>query len=314
MPIFSIRRIHQFEYVLLAVLVLSNSTIVLLGRYTRSNVPYDDLYSIRHLIVIIELCKLFLSALLEKYRCCTSDDGGSLIDSIQEHVVRNPRDASKMLIPSVLFLAQNSLLYVALSNLPVPLFQVTYQSKLLLTAVLSVNMLEGRKYEPLQWIFLTTLGIGVAVVVLGESSAGGGIDDFMGGALFTGLGAVFVACLCSSLASVYFEKLLKMQRRRQQIQQDETEAEENELVPAENHVDPPSLWMRTMQLSFFSVLIAIGQDVYEDTTTNDRDEKPYLYGFTVYVWMLVVAQAGGGMIISAVIKVSSPYSQQCFWL
>merc|ERR1712038_1546018 len=89
---------------------------------------------------------------------------GQLVQSIKENIIDVPLDALKITIPSLLYLLQNTLLYVALSNLSAPMFQVTYQTKLLSTAMVSVVMLQ-RKYSPKQWVCLTTLGLGVAIVV-----------------------------------------------------------------------------------------------------------------------------------------------------
>merc|ERR1712228_918805 len=90
--------------------------------------------------------------------------------SIQEHIIARPGDFLRISIPAILYLVQNSLLYVALSNLSAPLFQVCYQAKLLTTALVSVVLLQ-RRYSLKQWICLSTLGLGVAVVVLGEKKA-----------------------------------------------------------------------------------------------------------------------------------------------
>merc|ERR1719157_220717 len=87
---------------------------------------------------------------------------------IKENIIDVPLDALKIMIPSMLYLIQNTLLYVALSNLSAPLFQVTYQAKLLTTALVSVVMLQ-RSYKPKQWICLCLLGVGVAIVVLSET-------------------------------------------------------------------------------------------------------------------------------------------------
>mmetsp|Transcript_1302 Transcript_1302/g.2656 ORF Transcript_1302/g.2656 Transcript_1302/m.2656 type:complete len:115 (+) Transcript_1302:635-979(+) len=103
------------------------------------------------------------------------------------------------MVPALLYLVQNSLLYVALSNLSAPLFQVTYQMKTLTTAVVSVVMLD-RRYNITQWLCLLVLGIGVAVVVTGEkpgSSSSAKIDNMF---MLKGLSAVAVACLSSALA------------------------------------------------------------------------------------------------------------------
>ena len=72
-------------------------------------------------------------------------------------------------VPAGLYFFQNMILSIALKNLSAPVFQVTYQSKLVTTAIISVLLL-NRQYQKIQWICLTLLGFGVAIVVLGEKS------------------------------------------------------------------------------------------------------------------------------------------------
>ena len=47
-----------FKLLLLALMVLQNSSTVLVGRYTRSSVPKDDLFNVNHLVLITELTKV----------------------------------------------------------------------------------------------------------------------------------------------------------------------------------------------------------------------------------------------------------------
>ena len=55
----------QFKLVLLVGMVLQNSATVLVGRYSRSSVPAEELYVVNHLIVVTEIGKLLLSCLFE---------------------------------------------------------------------------------------------------------------------------------------------------------------------------------------------------------------------------------------------------------
>ena len=47
-----------FKLLLLALMVVQNSSTVLVGRYTRSSVPKDDLFNVNHLVLIAELAKV----------------------------------------------------------------------------------------------------------------------------------------------------------------------------------------------------------------------------------------------------------------
>jgi UDP-sugar transporter A1/2/3 len=203
--------LSSFQLLLLAMIVLHNSSTVLVGSYTRAGVPKADLYDVNHLITITELSKLLLSAALEYY---TTD--GQLWQSLDLHILQKPTDALKISVPAILYLVQNTLLYVALTNLTAPIFQVTYQAKLVTTALVSVFMLK-RSYSAQQWACLVAISFGVAIVVLGEqsssssssSSSSAAVDKATAGNLVTGLTAVSIACFSSAMAGVYFEFVLK---------------------------------------------------------------------------------------------------------
>eukprot|EP00592_Proboscia_alata_P006603 CAMPEP_0194360138 /NCGR_PEP_ID=MMETSP0174-20130528/7417_1 /TAXON_ID=216777 /ORGANISM="Proboscia alata, Strain PI-D3" /LENGTH=372 /DNA_ID=CAMNT_0039131429 /DNA_START=137 /DNA_END=1255 /DNA_ORIENTATION=+ len=280
----------NFRLLLLVLMVLQNSSTVLVGRYTRTLVEKSELYLVNHLIIVTELGKMFLSFILEYHTT-----NGQLLSSMKRNIIDRPLDFLRILVPALLYLIQNTLLYTALSNLSAPLFQVTYQSKLLTTAIVSVFML-NRKYTFQQWVCLGTLGVGVAIVVLGEkkkSSEGDDLSNELNDApeqsLKIGLVAVAISCLSSALAGVYFEKVVKN-------------------VGISDGSAPVSLWMRNIQMSFFSIIIAVLQKAYNENkalTDGDEDgilEKPFMFGFTAWVWVLICLQSGGGLLVAAVIK------------
>jgi len=279
--------VNSFKLMLLTMMVLQNTSTVLVGRYTRSAVAKDQLYSVNHLLLVIECTKFLLSAGLEFY-----STNGRLYQSLQLHVFQRPADALKILVPALLYLVQNFLLYTALSNLTAPIFQVTYQGKLVTTALVSVVMLQ-RSYSPQQWICLVGLSLGVATVVLDTGSSSSKPQSEKAGKqnLALGLMAVSIACLSSALAGVYFEKVLKRPSS----------------TPGDSAtVQPASLWMRNMQLAFFSVVIAFCQGEYariQGKEDVDLIGKPYFHGFSGWAWILVCLQAGGGLLVAAVIKV-----------
>lgn len=225
------------------------------------------------------LVQLLLSGILE-----FQSTNGNLLMSVKENILDRPLSALKVSVPALLYLIQNTLLYVALSNLTAPIFQVTYQGKLVTTAIVSVIML-NRKYNLKQWVCLVVLSLGVALVVLGEQKDDKKQeeeDDKPSQSMTVGLIAVTTACICSALAGVYFEKVLKKGES------------ENGVARA-----PVSMWMRNMQLATFSIIVGVFQGISQG---GDEEPKPYLHGFNACVWTLVALQAGGGMLVAAVIK------------
>jgi len=78
-------------------------------------------------------------------------------------------DSWKLAIPAVLYTLQNSSQYVAVSNLNAATFQVTYQLKILATAIFSVTMLR-RTLSAQKWLSLILLMVGVAIVQIPTDS------------------------------------------------------------------------------------------------------------------------------------------------
>jgi solute carrier family 35 (UDP-sugar transporter), member A1/2/3 len=60
------------------------------------------------------------------------------------HIWKSPGEVAKVSVPSFLYVIQNNLLYLALSNLDAATYQVCYQLKILTTAVFSAVMLKVR--------------------------------------------------------------------------------------------------------------------------------------------------------------------------
>ncbi|KAL8971705.1 MAG: hypothetical protein Q9197_003137 [Variospora fuerteventurae] len=225
-------------------------------------------------------------------------------------------DSWKLATPASLYVLQNSLLYLAISNLDTVVFQVTYQFKILPTALFSVVML-GRTLTPRKWLALVLLMFGVAIVQLPASetaslppfkdphveyhfpwSLGGfrgvgttpsaplskrsatyeGIreDDALEHPRMNptlGIAAALMGCVVSSLASVYFEKILK------------------------DAIQPVSLWVRNVQLAFYSMFPALFIGVfYVDGERIARNG--FFAGYNWTVWSTLLLQAVGGMLVS----------------
>jgi len=140
------------------------------------------------------------------------------------------------------------------------------------------------------------LGVGVATVVLGEKKGDGEdaepptaeeMEKSAQQSMTVGLTAVTVACFSSALAGVYFEKVLKKA----------TPSDAKD--PNAKMKQPVSLWMRNIQMAFFSVVIAI---LNQYRMTGAEAEKEFMHGFDGWVWAVAFLQAGGGLLVAAVIK------------
>jgi solute carrier family 35 (UDP-sugar transporter), member A1/2/3 len=287
------QRSMEFKRLLLLLLAtVLTSLNLLLGRYTRTTMGtktettteattrVDDnegLYNVSHLVIVGEFFKFIISCCMESH---TTD--GKLALSLQTYVLASPGDALKIIFPTLLYLIQNICLYVALSKLDAPVFQILYQGKLVMVAALSVVFL-NRRYSVQQWACLIVVAVGVAIVVLEEEElanetnnkkhATSDDSDDSSHNLLVGLIAVAVACITSSLGGVFLEGVLKKQTA--------------------------SLWMRNMQLAFFSLLVGLMQQRFENTSGK---AAPYFHGFTKWVWVLVLLQATAGLVAAAVMK------------
>lgn len=183
-------------------------------------------------------------------------------------------DCWKLSIPAILYVIQNNLQFVAASNLDVATFSVTYQLKILTTALCSVVMLR-RRLSVSKWFSLLFLAAGVALVqvqnVTGQIPSSRALSRQ--GDRFIGFVAVTCACFTSGLAGVYFELVLK----------------------SSNKVD---LWIRNIQLSLFSLLPAL-LTAFLTTWTSDE----WLFAnFGFWAWATVLTQVIGGLVTALVIK------------
>ncbi|KAI2508942.1 Nucleotide-sugar transporter [Fragilaria crotonensis] len=235
-----------FKLMLLVLMVAQNASTVLVGRYTRSSAPKEDLFIVNRLVLVTEVGK--------RHK-------GGLLTSFKDNIIDRPLDALKISVPALL-------------HIP---------GKLVTTAVVSVVML-NRKYSPKQWVCLVVLSI----ESLWPSWASKDTDTANRPAqsLAVGLIAVTVACFCSALAGVYFEFVLK----------NTTKDSATGAARA-----PVSMWMRNVQLAFFSIVISLCQSAAYPESAEDA-AKPYLHGFTAWAWLLVTLQAAGGLLVAAVIK------------
>lgn len=146
----------------LIVLTLQTTIFVLILRYSRtSKADGTPGYLSSTAVLLAEMVKVIINIFMIFY-----NNGFNMslsISEIKREIYHKPLDTLKVSVPALLYTIQNNLLFLALSNLDAATYQVTYQLKILTTAVFSV-MLLGKKLTRLKWFALIQLTCGIALV------------------------------------------------------------------------------------------------------------------------------------------------------
>ncbi|KAF9432253.1 hypothetical protein BGZ76_011065 [Entomortierella beljakovae] len=267
------------KHLSLVILLLQNSTLALMLRYSRVNVdPEQPMYLASTAVFIAEILKFFTCLFVLTYKTKSIARTRYIL---RKDLIEQPKEILKMLVPSGLYALQNNLLFVALSNLEAATFQVTYQLKILSTAIFSVIML-NRKLSYQKWLALCLLMAGVTMVQLqnvnkakSDPAPEESQDDFTGPIQnpFIGLVAVLTSCVSSGFAGCYFEKVLK---------------------GAET-----DMWVRNMQLGISGTIFSFMAMFYDRQLIS---EGGMLQGYSFMTWLVVVNQALGGLLVAIVVK------------
>lgn len=155
-------------------------------------------------------------------------------------------------------------------------FQVSYQLKILTTAIFAVIILR-KKLLVTQWGSLLFLIAGVAMVQLAKNDQSGGAANANSAAdqnRLLGFSAVMGACVLSGFAGIFFEKILKGA--------------------------DISVWMRNVQMSLLSIPLGIIPCFFNDG--HKIAEKGFFHGYDYYVMYLVALNACGGLLVAMVVK------------
>jgi drug/metabolite transporter (DMT)-like permease len=228
----------------------------------------------------------------------------------------------KLAIPALLYTLQNTLQYVAVSNLDAATFQVTYQLKILTTAMFSVLML-GRTLTSRRWLSLLVLVIGVSIVQLPQHSATpSGMDS-----LREPDSKIWPRSLerLRGIGGHTAERLVRRSASYEGIKEDRGTpgSEMNssvglaavlvacalsglagvsfEKILKESTTKNTSLWVRNCQLSFWSLFPALFLGViWKDGEVIAK--TGFFVGYNWVVWTAILFQAMGGVIVALVIN------------
>lgn len=252
----------------LVLLTLQNALLILVMRYTRTR--KGDMYFATSAVVLSEGLKVLTSLMILAVQEGTFT---KLMCYLRDNIWRQPLDCLKVSVPAFIYTLQNNLLYIALSNLDAATFQVSYQLKILTTALFSVLMLK-KKLSPQQWSALVILFVGVALVQFRPEDSKSSKTATTDQRPSVGLFAVILSCFMSGFAGVYFEKILKGTKQ--------------------------SLWLRNVQLGSMSVII--GLITMEIKDGPKIQERGFFFGYDYVVWIVIVFQSLGGLLVAVVVK------------
>ena len=238
---------------------------MLLLRYSRTrDVP---LYITSVLVCVVEVIKLIFSFSAETIH---QKSVIAATRNVLKHTIYEPYSFLLMIVPSALYAVQNNMTIIALSNLDVVTFQITYQLKILTTAMFSVFLL-GRHLTAGQWKSLILLVVGVGVIQI-ESAVPR--DSLRHQNKLLGILMIFLSTMSSGFAGVYFEKIVKQKTTIK--------------------VSP---WIRNIQLGLFGLLFSVFLFVGKDFEVG----LDAFRGFDQLVVLVAFSQAFGGILVSLVI-------------
>ncbi|KAJ7774491.1 nucleotide-sugar transporter-domain-containing protein [Mycena maculata] len=277
------------KYLSLVTLAVQNSLLTLIMHYSRVSTPPSRAYSPATAVLMNEILKGSISFIIAFSRIdLPPPEVAGQTTTLMSRIKRLAgdifsQDCWKLSIPAILYVIQNNLQFVAVSNLQAATFQVSYQMKILTTAGFSVLLLRKKLTSP-QWVALLFLAIGVGVVQIQAGAVrvvqdGVVQDDTHTMNAMKGFIAVATACLTSGLAGVYFEMVLKNTQT--------------------------DLWVRNVQLSLFSLLPALAPVFYLYASDPQDGWIPTLFrNFGGWAWGTVSVQVFGGLLTALVIKYS----------
>lgn len=251
----------SIRYASLAFLVVQDTTLVLCMRLSRSR-P-GPMYVASTAVCCAELLKLAIC-----FAAVYVEHGREFLAALRTQVFR-PREMARLSLPAVLYVVQNNLLYVALSNLRATPYKVTYNLKLLTAAFFSAAFLK-EKIGRRRWLSLVALFLGVVVVQAGKHEAS---KTAPAGNAALGFFAVAAAATTSGFAGVYQQKILQGTKT--------------------------SVWCRNIQMGLPSVVVAVVSTLKDSAPIAERG---FFGGYSNLVWFVVVLQAVGGLNVSFILK------------
>lgn len=318
------------KHLSLVTLTFQNSALILIMHYSRMMPAVNgQRYHTSTSVFLNEVLKLTISFTVALYQLSKilspNTPATTLFATLISAVFAN--ESWKLAIPALLYTIQNSLQYIAVSNLDAATFQVTYQLKILTTAIFSVLMLK-RSLSSRRWLSLLLLVVGVSIVQLPRTATPPGPP-----ALHSLKNARAWPRSISELSMMGTKVARQLSRRSatyEGIEQDVAlqhpemnasvgltavliacglsglagvsfEKILKESTPSATLSPTAMLWVRNVQLSFWSLFPALFLGVI--FMDGEKIAKTgFFAGYNWIVWTAITFQACGGIIVALVIK------------
>eukprot|EP01059_Diplonema_ambulator_P032453 TRINITY_DN6363_c0_g2_i2.p1 TRINITY_DN6363_c0_g2~~TRINITY_DN6363_c0_g2_i2.p1 ORF type:complete len:440 (+),score=64.60 TRINITY_DN6363_c0_g2_i2:188-1321(+) len=256
-------------YISLLALVVQNSSLVLMTRWTTAHriVPIHTGF----MIFLVELAKMVCCLLATAHELRRQDPSLTLcsLSSKIYHLLFSV-DTALLTLPAGLFTLQNYLLFVSLANLDAMTFQVLSQVKLFLAAVFSVWLL-NRYLTFVQWMSICMLILGIVIAGSGRAPSETGNPNNI-----LGIVSCLTSGLSSSFAGVYFEKILKGTL--------------------------PSIAIRNIQIGLPAICFSLLSLLYMEGGGIPFIHFEPFRGFDISTILLIANHAGGGILVAVVVK------------
>lgn len=233
-------------------------------------------------------------------------------------------DGWALALPAILYSLQNTLQYFAASNLDAATFSVTYQLKLVSTAMFGIFFL-GKVLSARQWTSLGMLAAGVIIVQIGAVSQQGSplsMKDLRDGVSFNSPRSIWELRDAGNAAA---GQLNKRSATYEGIDEDVANANPRmnitlglvaaviacilsgiagvyfERILKARESSKVSIWVRNVQLSFYSLwpLLFLGV-LFMDG--EHLQKTGFFTGYNWVVWLVVVLQAAGGILVALALE------------
>ena len=249
----------------MCVLTIQNAALTIFMKLSYRNGAQT--YSGPVVVLCVECLKLLSCFVISSMRVRVKD-----MKSIVTGVCHN----LGLSVPSLMYVAQNNLLIVAVNHLSQTSFIVASQGKIITSALFSYILLRKR-FARRQIYALCMLACGIALVQLQNSNTGLIASHSTN---YVGLCAMLVANIMSGYAGVFLERLFKANKE--------------------------SIWVRNIHLCLFSIPISI-LSIVVDRRGGHIGIKPLplFSGFDSVVICVVLLNAVGGLITAFVMRFAS---------